>query len=123
MRSVNPRIEFSFATTIANGPFISAGPYVSRIAVFNMRFVKPLDETLLHEIGKNFNKVITIENGSVKGGFGSAVIEFFSENDYQIKVQRMGIPDKFVEHGSVAELHKICGIDPESIENKIKYML
>lgn len=93
------------------------------VAVYNMRFVKPLDETLLHEIGKNFNKVITIENGSVKGGFGSAVIEFFSENDYQIKVQRMGIPDKFVEHGSVAELHKICGIDPESIENKIKYML
>ncbi len=93
------------------------------IAVYNMLFVKPLDETLLHEIGKNFTKVITIENGSVKGGFGSAVIEFFSENDYQIKVQRMGIPDKFIEHGSVTELHKICGMDPESIEKKIMSML
>jgi 1-deoxy-D-xylulose-5-phosphate synthase len=93
------------------------------VAVYNMRFVKPLDETMLHEIGKKFNKVITIENGTVKGGFGSAVIEFFSENDYQMRVKRMGIPDKFIEHGSVIELHKICGMDPESIEETITEML
>jgi 1-deoxy-D-xylulose-5-phosphate synthase len=90
------------------------------VAVYNMRFVKPLDEEMLHMIGKKFGKVITIENGSLKGGFGSAVLEFFSDNGYEVKVKRMGIPDNFIEHGSIAELHHLCGIDEEGIEKTIQ---
>jgi len=89
------------------------------IAVYNMRFVKPLDEELLHMIGKKFRKVITIENGVLTGGFGSSVLEFFSENGYEVRLKRMGIPDQFIEHGSIAELHHLCGIDAEGIEKNI----
>jgi 1-deoxy-D-xylulose-5-phosphate synthase len=89
------------------------------VAVYNMRFVKPLDEALLHTIGKQFNKVITIENGSVIGGFGASILEFFSEKGYTTTVKRLGIPDQFIEHGSVAELHHLCGIDAEGIEKAI----
>lgn len=93
------------------------------IAVYNMRFVKPLDEELLHVIGKKFRKVITIENGVLTGGFGSSVLEFFSENGYEVKLKRMGIPDQFIEHGSIAELHHLCGIDAEGIEKNIYSIL
>lgn len=93
------------------------------IAVYNMRFVKPLDEELLHMIGKKFRKVITIENGVLTGGFGSSVLEFFSENGYEVRLKRMGIPDQFIEHGSIAELHHLCGIDAEGIEKNIYSIL
>lgn len=93
------------------------------IAVYNMRFVKPLDEDLLRTIAGKFKKVMTIENGVVAGGFGSAILEFFSENSYDIKVKRMGLPDNFVEHGSIPELHHLCGIDKEGIENSIRDFL
>lgn len=89
------------------------------VAVYNMRFVKPLDEELLHEIGKKFKKVITIENGVIAGGFGSAVLEFYSDNGYDLIVKRMGIHDDFIEHGSIEELHHLCGIDEEGIEYTI----
>jgi 1-deoxy-D-xylulose-5-phosphate synthase len=92
-------------------------------ALYNMRFVKPLDEELLHHIGKKFSKVITIENGVVNGGFGSAVLEFFSENHYSPEVLRMGLPDEFVEHGSIPELHHLCGIDKEGLEKTIRKLL
>ncbi len=93
------------------------------VALFNMRFVKPLDEVLLHDIGKRFKKVITIENGVIKGGFGSAVLEFFADNDYQIQVHRIGLPDDFVEHGSVPDLHALCGLDKNSIANTVRNLL
>jgi len=93
------------------------------IALYNMRFVKPLDEHLLHEIGKKFSKVITLENGVVHGGFGSAVLEFFSENNYNPTVKRVGLPDQFVEHGSVAELHQLCGLDKKGIEKVVRELL
>jgi 1-deoxy-D-xylulose-5-phosphate synthase len=93
------------------------------VSLYNMRFVKPLDEELLHHIGQNFDKVITIENGVVKGGFGSAILEFFSENGYSPKVKRLGIPDHFVEHGSIPELHHICGMDKEGLEKVVREML
>jgi len=93
------------------------------VALYNMRFVKPLDEKLLHEIGKKFTKVITLENGVVTGGFGSAVLEFFSENKYTPTVKRVGLPDHFVEHGSVAELHHLCGIDKKGIEKSVRELL
>lgn len=85
------------------------------IAHYDFGFVKPIDEKLLHEIFQSFEKVITIEDGAVKGGFGSAIIEFATENNYRIPIKTLGVPDEFIEHGTVEELQKICGIDVESI--------
>lgn len=86
----------------------------------DMRFVKPLDEALLHEVGKNFRKVVTVEDGVLKGGFGSAVLEFFSDNGYTPQVIRLGIPDNFVQHGKIDELKKICGYDENAIYEAVK---
>ncbi|MDO4992041.1 MAG: transketolase C-terminal domain-containing protein, partial [Prevotellaceae bacterium] len=89
------------------------------ITHYDMRFLKPLDEDILHEVGKNFKKVITIEDGVRNGGLGSAVTEWFQDNDYCVKVKRLGLPDNFVEHGTVPELERIVGIDEESIARTI----
>lgn len=91
-------------------------------AHYDMRFVKPLDEALLHEIFLHFDKVITIEDGCVMGGFGSAVIEFMANHGYTAKVKRLGIPDAVIEHGEQLELHRECGFDPEGIANAVKEM-
>jgi 1-deoxy-D-xylulose-5-phosphate synthase len=88
-------------------------------AHYDMRFVKPIDEELLHEVFKKFSKIITIEDGVVTGGFGSAVIEFMADNNYTAQVFRMGIPDQFIEHGTPEELYALCGIGPEGIYQKI----
>jgi len=93
------------------------------IAHYDMRFVKPLDEELLNIIFKKFDKVITLEDGVIQGGFGSAVLEFMMENDYNSKVKRLGIPDQFIEHGTQQELYHICGYDVEGICNSVKKML
>jgi 1-deoxy-D-xylulose-5-phosphate synthase len=85
------------------------------IAHYDFGFVKPLDTTLLNEIFKSFSTIITIEDGAIKGGFGSAVIEFASENNFKNTIQTLGIPDAFVEHGTVEELQKICKIDVQSL--------
>ncbi len=86
------------------------------IAHYDMRFLKPLDEELLHRIGKSFKKIITIEDGAKKGGFGSAVLEFFADNDYNhIQIKRIGIPDEFIEHGTPEELYRMLGMDVEGI--------
>lgn len=90
------------------------------VAVYDMRFVKPLDHKLLHEIFNKFDKIITLEDNSIVGGFGSAIIEFMSENNYHANVYRLGIPDTFVEHGTQEELQKICGYDSSSIITKVK---
>ena len=89
------------------------------IAHYDLRFLKPLDEAMLHEIGKQFKQVVTIEDGALNGGMGSAVLEFMADNNYQPTISRIGIPDKFIEHGTIPELYKICGMDEESIVNKI----
>ena len=89
------------------------------VAHYDMRFVKPLDEQLLHEVGKRFSRVITIEDGVRNGGMGSAVMEWMADHGYRSRVQRMGLPDAFVEHGTVNELHKLVGLDIESIKNEI----
>ncbi|MEG1793836.1 MAG: 1-deoxy-D-xylulose-5-phosphate synthase [Rikenellaceae bacterium] len=81
----------------------------------DMRFVKPLDEAMLHEIGTTFSKVITVEDGVLKGGFGSAILEFFSDNGYSPRVCRLGIPDNFVQHGKISELMAIYGYDEAGI--------
>lgn len=85
------------------------------IAHFNMRFLKPIDEELLHAIFRKFNKVVTVENGTIVGGLGSAVLEFMSEHNYQARVKRLGVPDHFVEQGTVEELQHECGFDAEGI--------
>ncbi len=93
------------------------------IAHYDMRFVKPLDEKLLHLIFSKFDKIITIEDNSIIGGMGSAVAEFMLANDYSAKIKMLGIPDKFIEHGTQEELYKICGYDSVSIYKTVKKML
>jgi 1-deoxy-D-xylulose-5-phosphate synthase len=84
-------------------------------AHYDMRFVKPIDETMLHEVFSKFNKIITVENGVIIGGMGSAVIEFMSDHEYQSKIIRLGIPDRFIEHGTQEELYAQCGFDTAGI--------
>ena len=90
------------------------------VAHYDLRFVKPLDTEMLEYIGKKFKKVITIEDGILAGGAGSAVMEFMSDHGYDTKIIRMGLENHFVQHGSVNELYKICGLDEDSIYEKIK---
>ena len=90
------------------------------IAHYDMRFLKPLDSEILNEVGKKFKHIITIEDGVRNGGLGSAVTEWLQDNGYNTRVTRMGLPDAFVEHGTVLEEHRIAGIDIESIKKKIK---
>ncbi len=88
-----------------------------KIAHYNMRFVKPLDKKLLHTIFQKFDKILTVEDGTIVGGFGSAILEFTQENNYHNKsVKRIGIPDTFVEHGTTDELFKLIALDPISIK-------
>jgi 1-deoxy-D-xylulose-5-phosphate synthase len=89
------------------------------VAHYDMRFVKPIDEDLLHFTGKNFKKVITVENGTTVGGFGSAVSEFFAHHNYTLQHKFMGIPDRFILHGSIAELQAECGFDTKGIADAI----
>lgn len=89
------------------------------VAHYDMRFLKPIDEDILHEVGRRFPRVLTVEDGVVSGGLGSAVLEFMSEHGYACKVERVGIPDTFVEHGTVAEQRKICHMDMDAIRNMI----
>lgn len=94
---------------------LKAGRRLS-VAHYDMRFLKPIDEDILHEVGRKFRRVITVEDGVVSGGLGSAVAEFFADNGYNdIELKRVGMPDDFVEHGKVSELYRICGMDAESI--------
>lgn len=89
------------------------------IGHYDMRFAKPLDEDLMHEIAKRYDTIITIEDGTIVGGFGSAVLEFLSEHDYQIKVKRLGVPDEVIEHASQHQQYVMCGYDTESIKREI----
>ena len=90
------------------------------VAHYDLRFLKPLDEELLHEVGKRFKHIITIEDGTRNGGMGSAVLEWLSDHGYTPTVKRIGMPDEFVEHGTVAELKRICNMDIDSIVAAIK---
>jgi 1-deoxy-D-xylulose-5-phosphate synthase len=89
-------------------------------AHYDIRFVKPLDENLLHEVFKKYNKVITVEDGCIEGGMGSAVLEFMADNNYNAEVIRLGIPDIFVEHGEQPELWAECGYDANAITKQVK---
>lgn len=89
------------------------------IAHYDLRFLKPLDTDLLHEVGRNFKKIITIEDGVIKGGMGSAILEFMSDNGYTPTLKRIGVPDKFIEHGSTPELYELCGMDEDGIAKQL----
>jgi 1-deoxy-D-xylulose-5-phosphate synthase len=91
--------------------------------VVNMRFVKPLDIQLLDKVASTYKKIITIEENSTVGGFGSAVVEYCSDMNYKNEILRLGVPDKFIEHGTQEELHKMIGIDPDHIAEKIKLFI
>lgn len=86
----------------------------------DMRFVKPLDEETLHSIGKKFRKIITVEDGVIKGGMGSAVLEFMNSHGYDCHIEMLGIPDSFVEHGTPDQLHALCGYDTKGILEAVK---
>lgn len=93
------------------------------VAHYDMRFIKPLDSELLHEVFTKFDKVITVEDGCLQGGFGSAVLEFMADNDYRATVKRLGMPDSIIEHGEQAELYKECGYDATSIAEASRKIL
>jgi 1-deoxy-D-xylulose-5-phosphate synthase len=92
-------------------------------AHYDMRFAKPLDEELLHEVFGKFNKVITIEDGTIQGGFGSAVLEFMNEHGYKADVKIMGIPDRLVEHGTPKQLYAEIGLDANGIAGALREIL
>ena len=93
------------------------------IAHYDMRFAKPIDEMLLHEVFGKFKQVITIEDGCIQGGMGSAVLEFTADHGYQAHVKRLGIPDRWIEHGSQKELYAECGFDEAALIAAAKEML
>lgn len=93
------------------------------IAHYDLRFLKPLDEEMLHEIGRKFQKIVTVEDGARSGGMGSAVMEWLSDHGYSPVIKRLGLPDRFVEHGTVAQLQDIVGIDAAHIKQTILGLL
>ncbi len=94
------------------------GQHVS-VAHYDMRFIKPLDEQLLQEVSQRFHHVITIEDGCIAGGFGSAVVEWMADHGYHLDIHRLGLPDQFIEHGTVGELRHLTGLDVENIKKTI----
>jgi 1-deoxy-D-xylulose-5-phosphate synthase len=93
------------------------------VAHYDMRFVKPIDEEILHEVGKKHTRVITIEDGTIVGGFGSACLEFFAEHNYKPNLEMLGMPDRIVEHGKQPQLWEECGYDAKAIVAKVREML
>jgi 1-deoxy-D-xylulose-5-phosphate synthase len=94
-----------------------------KVAHYDLRFVKPFDEKLLHKVFKKFENIITIEDNAIKGGFGSAILEFASANNYQNSIEIIGIPDVFIEHGTLSELHNSIKIDSTSLKRKFELIL
>jgi 1-deoxy-D-xylulose-5-phosphate synthase len=92
-------------------------------AHYDMRFVKPLDEAMLHEIFQRYDKVLTVEDGCLMGGFGSAVLEFMTDHGYMARVKRLGIPDAVIEHGEQIDLHRECGFDPQGIADAVRELI
>jgi 1-deoxy-D-xylulose-5-phosphate synthase len=93
------------------------------VAHYDLRFAKPLDEELLREVGEKFDKVITVEDGALRGGVGEAVVKLLSDNGYKPTVRTLGIDDRFIEHGTPAQLYSLCGYDSDGIERAIYEMI
>lgn len=92
-------------------------------AHYDMRFVKPLDEEMLHEVFSKYKKVITVEDHAIQGGFGSAVSEFMTDHNYSIAMTRLGVPDRFIEHGEQKELYDECHFDAKAIMNAVRQLV
>ena len=90
---------------------------------YDLRFVKPLDETLLHSIFKSYDSLVTIEDGTISGGFGSAILEFANEHSYNTNIKVLGVPDTFIHHGKVEQLYALCGLTPHHIKENILSLL
>jgi 1-deoxy-D-xylulose-5-phosphate synthase len=93
------------------------------VSHYDLRFVKPVDENLLHNILTTYSHILTIEDNCIKGGFGSLIVEFAAEKNYKTEITVLGIPDGFIEHGSLYQLQKSIGLDVESIKQKITSIL
>ena len=91
------------------------GEKAAQVAHYDMRWLKPIDEELLHIVGKTFDTIITVEDGMISGGLGSAVLEFLADNGYTPREIRLGVTDQFVEHGSTKELYQLLKLDKEGI--------
>ena len=111
--------------------FIGYGAGVSRayetaqlhsedIALLDLRFVKPLDQAMLHRIHKKHKRIITVEDGTIQGGFGSAILEFAAQNNYSNPTKLLGIPDMFIAHGNISVLQETISLDPTRLAEKIK---
>ena len=92
------------------------------VAHYDMIFLKPLDQEIMREVGENYSQVLTVEDGTLNGGLGSVVTDWLNDNDYNVRVHRLGLPDAFVTQGTVPQLYDLCGIDKHSIKNKLKQM-
>ncbi|WP_153796340.1 1-deoxy-D-xylulose-5-phosphate synthase [Foetidibacter luteolus] len=92
-------------------------------ALYDMRFVKPLDEQMLHEVFSKYSKVVTVEDGTIVGGFGSAIAEFIAVHNYKAEIKILGIPDRLVEHGTLKELHRECGYDAQAIADAVRQLM
>ncbi len=98
----------------------SFGADASEVGVYDMRFIKPLDTVLLDEVFKNYKSIVTVEDGSLNGGFGSAVLEYMADSGVALPLKRIGIPDNFIEHGSPAELYHMLGMDSSGIADALR---
>jgi len=92
-------------------------------AHYDMRFVKPIDTEILHEVFSHYKKIITVEDAAIMGGFGSAVAEFMIDNNYSASITRLGIPDRFIDHGEQKELWAECNFDAEAIKNAVRQLV
>jgi len=92
-------------------------------AHYDLRFVKPIDEDLLHEAFSKYSKIVTVEDGTVVGGFGSAILEFMNQHSYKADVKILGIPDRLVEHGTPKELHRECAYDAQGIADAVRELM
>lgn len=93
------------------------------LAHYDMIFLKPIDVEIMHEVGKNYSRVVTVEDGTLMGGLGSVVTDWLNDNGYDVRVYRLGLPDAFISQGSVPQLYDLCGIDKHSIKNKLKQVI
>ena len=116
-------LSFGHPGNFVKSAFVELTQYGIKPGHYDMRFVKPIDEELLHEVFSKYKNIVTIEDGTVVGGFGSAILEFMAQHGYSARVKMLGIPDRIVEHGTLKQLHAECGYDSNAIVNTIKEMV
>jgi len=116
-------LSFGHPGNFAKSAMVELHQYGINPGHYDMRFAKPLDEALLHEVFSKYSKIVTIEDGTTIGGFGSAILEFMAQHGYSAQVKMLGIPDRLVEHGTLKELHAECGYDANAIVATVKELM